>query len=107
LLVLEKKKSRRCKKALTEATTGMIIGKQKYDEFRYQSREKFGTQAQYTEWLSGFATTRIRFILSDLVEDKLYAPKAAEGNFSFMRNNAAYSGVSSLPISVGSGLRSA
>lgn len=47
-------------------------------------------EAQYTDWLSGIATTKCRFILSDLVSDKAYAPKAAEGNFSFMRTNAAY-----------------
>jgi len=56
--------------------------------------EEFGRglslEAQYTDWLSGFATTRVRFILSDLVADRIYAPKAAEGNFSFMRTNAAY-----------------
>jgi hypothetical protein len=56
--------------------------------------EEFGRglslEAQYTDWLSGLATTRCRFILSDLVADKAYAPKAAEGNFSFMRTNAAY-----------------
>jgi hypothetical protein len=56
--------------------------------------EEFGKglslEAQYTSWLSGLATTRCRFILSDLVEDKLYAPKVAEGNFSFMRTNAAF-----------------
>ena len=56
--------------------------------------EKFGKglslEAQYTEYLSGFATTRCRFILADLVADKTYAAKAAEGNFSFMRTNAAY-----------------
>ena len=47
-------------------------------------------EAQYTDWLSGFATTRCRFVLSDLVADKAYASKAAEGNFSFMRTNGAY-----------------
>jgi hypothetical protein len=56
--------------------------------------EEFGRglslEAQYTDWLSGLATTRCRFILSDLVADKAYAPKADEGNFSFMRTNAAY-----------------
>lgn len=56
--------------------------------------EEFGNrlslEAQYTEWLSRFATTRCRFILSDLVADRTYAAKAAEGNFSFMRTNAAY-----------------
>lgn len=59
-----------------------------------QEAEDFGRglslEAQYTEWLSGIATTRCRFILSDLVADKMYASKAAEGNFSFMRTNAAY-----------------
>lgn len=49
-----------------------------------------GLEAQYTDWLSTLATTRCRFILSDLVADKAYAGKAAEGNFSFMRTNAAY-----------------
>lgn len=57
------------------------------------SAEQFGEDlslsAQYTEWLAALATTRVRFILSDLVDDKLYADKVAEGNFSFMRTNAA------------------
>jgi hypothetical protein len=56
--------------------------------------EEFGRglslEAQYTDWLSALATTRCRFILSDLVADKAYAGKSAEGNFSFMRTNAAY-----------------
>jgi len=56
--------------------------------------ERFGKglslEAQYTDWLSNFATTRCRFILSDLVADKLYAAKAAEGDFNFMRTNVAY-----------------
>jgi AIPR protein. len=56
--------------------------------------ERFGRnlslEAQYTDWLSALATTRCRFIMSDLVADKLYSPKAAEGNFSFMRTNSAY-----------------
>jgi len=59
-----------------------------------EKAESFGRslsiENQYTEWLSGLATTRCRFILSDLVEDAAYASKAAEGNFSFMRTNAAF-----------------
>jgi hypothetical protein len=47
-------------------------------------------EAQYTDWLSGLATTRCRFILADLVNERAYSAKAAEGNFSFMRTNAAY-----------------
>jgi len=56
--------------------------------------EEFGKnlslEAQYIDWLSGLATTRCRFLLSDLVADETYSSKAAEGNFSFMRTNAAY-----------------
>lgn len=56
--------------------------------------EKYGKglslEAQYTDWLSTLATTRCRFILADLVTDKAYAGKAAEGNYGFMRSNAAY-----------------
>jgi hypothetical protein len=67
-----------------------ILNDQKLDE----RAEKFGRglslEAQYTEWLSTLATTRCRFILADLVADKAYAGKTAEGNFSFMRTNAAY-----------------
>ena len=48
-------------------------------------------EADYTNWLSRIATSRCRFLISDLVEDKPYAAKAAEGNFSFLRTNAAYS----------------
>jgi len=47
-------------------------------------------EAQYTDWLSGLATTRCRFVLSDLVVDDIYQSKVAEGNFSFMRTNAAF-----------------
>ena len=47
-------------------------------------------EAQYTEYVSTFATTRCRFILSELVKDKLYESKALEGNYSFMRTNGAY-----------------
>jgi hypothetical protein len=44
-----------------------------------QRAEDFGRrlsiEAQYTDWLSGLATTRCRFILKDLVADKAYASK--------------------------------
>jgi len=64
------------------------------DQKLEERAEKFGKglslEAQYTEWLSTLATTRCRFILADLVTDKAYAGKTAEGNFSFMRTNAAY-----------------
>jgi len=59
-----------------------------------QRAQEFGCglslEAQFTDWLSAFATTRCRFIVADVVADKLYAEKVAEGNFSFLRTNAAY-----------------
>lgn len=67
-----------------------ILNDPKLEERADDFGQGLSLEAQYTDWLSGLATTRCRFILSDLVADKLYAPKAAEGNFSFMRTNAAY-----------------
>lgn len=56
--------------------------------------EEFGkslsTEAQFTDWASTLATTRCRFIIGEVVQDKLYADKAADGNFSFLRTNAVY-----------------
>ena len=67
-----------------------ILNDPKLEERAEDFGRGLSLEAQYTDWLSGFATTRCRFILSHLVADKVYAPKAAEGNFSFMRTNAAY-----------------
>lgn len=56
--------------------------------------ERFGRglslEAQFTDWLSTLATTRCRFVISELVNEKQYADKVADGNYSFLRTNAAY-----------------
>lgn len=56
--------------------------------------EQWGTslsvESDFVDWLSGIATTRVRFILKDLIEDKQFAAKAAEGKFDFLRTHAAY-----------------
>ncbi len=67
-----------------------ILNDPKLEERAEDFGRGLSLEAQYTDWLSGLATTRCRFILSDLVADKAYAPKAVDGNFSFMRTNAAY-----------------
>lgn len=51
---------------------------------------RLSLEPQYTEWLSTLATTRCRYILSDLTEEKTYTHKAREGNFTFMKTSAAY-----------------
>jgi hypothetical protein len=47
-------------------------------------------EANFTEWLSYLATNRCRFLIRDVVEQKPYQEKAAEGNFGFLRTNAFY-----------------
>jgi len=67
-----------------------ILNDQNIEEQAERFGRSLSIEAQYTDWLSALAINRCRFILSDLVADKTYAVKAAEGNFSFMRTNAAY-----------------
>ncbi len=67
-----------------------ILNDAKLEERAEDFGRSLSLEAQYTDWLSTIATTRCRFILADLVADKAYVAKAAEGNFSFMRTNAAY-----------------
>jgi hypothetical protein len=67
-----------------------ILNDPELEERAEQFGRGLGLEAQYTDWLSGLATTRCRFVFSDLVEDPAYAARAAEENFSFMRTRAAY-----------------
>jgi hypothetical protein len=67
-----------------------ILNDQNIEEQAERFGRSLSIEAQYTDWLSDLAIQRCRFLLSDLVADKTYAVKAAEGNFSFMRTNAAY-----------------
>jgi hypothetical protein len=67
-----------------------ILNDPKIESHAEMFGEGLSLEAQYTDWLSGLATTRCRFILAALVAGKLYAQKVAEGNYSFMRSNAAY-----------------
>jgi hypothetical protein len=44
----------------------------------------------YTELLSYLATARVRLLLSELMQDRDYRAKAAEGNLSFLRTDRAF-----------------
>ena len=46
--------------------------------------------ADYTDLLSRIATTRVRLLLSALMDDRDYRDKAAEGNLSFLRTDKAF-----------------
>jgi hypothetical protein len=45
---------------------------------------------EFVELIGYLATARVRMLLSDLLEDRDYAGKVAEGNFSFLRTDKAF-----------------
>ena len=44
----------------------------------------------YKDLLMWFATARVRLLLSELMQDRDYRDKAAEGNLSFLRTDRAF-----------------
>ena len=59
-----------------------------------EESDSYGTAmtlpAGYTELLSQIATTRVRHLLSGLMALPAYKDKVAEGNYSFLRTDAAF-----------------
>jgi hypothetical protein len=56
------------------------------DDFGNDLSMKYDFVVKLREW----ASTRVRFILNDLLSDEEYAEKVDEGNFSFMRTTPAF-----------------
>ena len=56
--------------------------------------ERFGrslvSEADYTEWLARLASTRVRFLMSGVVEKAPYADMMAEERYDFLRTRAVY-----------------
>lgn len=52
--------------------------------------QKLVIEQAYTDWLTRLASNQCRLILSALTADNKYADKVAEGNYGFLRTNAAY-----------------
>lgn len=67
-----------------------MLNDSKLDQRAEQWGQTLSVESDFVEWVSGIATTRARMILKDLVEDKQYSQKVAEGNFNFFRTNATY-----------------
>jgi hypothetical protein len=67
-----------------------ILNDESLDTHAETYGQKLTLENPFIEWLSGVATSRVRFILSDLLDDKQFASKADAGSFNFMRTNAAY-----------------
>jgi len=64
-----------------------------HDDLEELSEEHGTTMSrafEYKETLSRLATTRVRLLLSDLMADRDYADKVAEGNLSFLRTDRAF-----------------
>lgn len=67
-----------------------MLNDPKLEQRAEQWGETLSVGSDFVEWLSTIASTRVHLILKDLIEDKQFAAKVAEGNFNFLRTNAAY-----------------
>lgn len=67
-----------------------ILNDPKIEQRAGEFGEGLSLEAQFTDWLSGVAARQCRLILSDLVQDEIYSENVAEGNYGFMRANAAF-----------------
>jgi len=55
-----------------------------------QHGKSMAIAAEFTELLGRIATTRVRLLLSALMDDREYRDKVAEGNLSFLRTDRAF-----------------
>ena len=66
----------------------------RHDKSYLEMHEKFGSlltiEAAFSQWLQGIASTRVRPLLADLVQDPTYKQKLAEGRFDFLRTKAVF-----------------
>jgi hypothetical protein len=66
----------------------------RHDKSYEEEREKFGhlltIEAGFTQWLQVIASTRVRILLSSLVDDSAYKQKLDEGRYDFLRTKAVF-----------------
>ena len=66
----------------------------RHDKSYLEIREQFGSlltiEAAFSQWLQGIASTRVRPLLADLVQDPTYKQKLADGRFDFLRTKAVF-----------------
>jgi hypothetical protein len=66
----------------------------RHDKSYVDFRENYGRlltiEAGFTQWLQGVASTRVRPLLSDLVDHSSYRQKLDEGRFDFLRTKAVF-----------------
>lgn len=66
----------------------------RHDKSYLEMRDKFGSsltiETAFSQWLQGIASTRVRPLLGDLVEDSTYKQKLTDGRFDFLRTKAVF-----------------
>jgi hypothetical protein len=66
----------------------------RHDKAYAEHREAYGysltIEAGFTQWLQSIASTRVRPLLSDLLQDPTYKQKVADGRFDFLRTKAVF-----------------
>jgi hypothetical protein len=67
-----------------------LLNHENLEELAEQHGTTMSVAFEYKEVLSRLATTRVRILLSDLMADRDYADKVAEGNLSFLRTDKAF-----------------
>jgi hypothetical protein len=67
-----------------------ILNDSRIDDLTEDFGRFLGLESAYKDWLSDMTMDKCRFILSDLAADEAYESRSADGNFAFMKTNAAY-----------------
>lgn len=67
-----------------------VLNDENIDDLSEQYGKQMTIPADYTAYLSKIATSRCRFIISELIKDEDYVEKVKEDNFNFLRTNKAY-----------------
>jgi hypothetical protein len=67
-----------------------LLNDDKLDKLLEEYGNDMTIPVNYTEKLSQIATTKVRFIVKELVRQKEYASKIEDGNYSFLRTNSTY-----------------
>lgn len=67
-----------------------LLNNRNINELAEEWGKGLSLEIEFRTCLLDIARSQCRFILSDLVGDKMYRERAAEGNFSFLKNSATF-----------------
>jgi hypothetical protein len=67
-----------------------VLNHEKLEQIAEQHGNSMSVSVDYKELLMWLATARVRLLLSELMQDRDYRDKVAEGNLSFLRSDRAF-----------------